>query len=199
MATSLAKSRASGSVASVLCLIVGLACLAGFIVDFFILVFPPELRSVDWRVGVVQQLADRSIILLFGMALVFYGSMASRSWKRLIPLICLGLGVIYILSCLVILRDSNKLHTQMLNRIDSQASQLQAQIDEARSNPQLAPDLTSANIQEASDLLASQANQLKENSKRSILKAGVSSVGNLIVIGLSFLSLGLFGSKASRY
>jgi hypothetical protein len=198
MTTLSARNTGSSSIASTLCLIVGLACLAGFAVDFFILAVPPSLGSVQWRVGVVQQLADRSIILLFGIALIFYGSMASRSWRRLIPLICLALGVMYILSSVVVLRDSNVFHKEVLTRIDTQAGEIQNQIEEAQSNPVIAPELTPERIQAASDRLATQATQLRENSKQSILKASISSIGNLLVIGISLLGLGLFGSRISR-
>lgn len=198
MASLTARKSNIVNVGSVLCLIVGLACLAGFAVDFFILAVPPQLRSVQWRVGLVQQLADRSIILLFGMALVYYGSMASRSWRRLIPLVCLALGVMYILSCVVVLRDSNVLHNQVVTRIENQAAELQSQIDQAKADSASVPDLTPERLQQATDQLTTQATQLKENSKQSILKTGVSTVGNLLVIGISFLGLGLFGSRASR-
>jgi hypothetical protein len=199
MTTLSARNTGSSSIGSAICLIVGLACLAGFAVDFFILAVPPQLGSVQWRVALVQQLADRSIILLFGMALTYYGTLASRSWKQLIAYACMALGVIFILSCVVVLRDSNALHQQVLTNIETQASQLQTQIDQVRGNPGAIPNLTPERIQEASDLLATQANQLKANSKQSILKTGIATVGNLLVIGVSFLGLGLFGSRAARY
>lgn len=199
MATLSARKAGSVDTASGLCLIVGLACLAGFAVDFFILAIPPNLRAVQWRVGIAQQLADRSIVLLFGMALIFYGTAAARSWRRLIAYGCLALGGIYLLSCLVVLRDSNTLNRQVVNRIDQQATQLQTQISQAQSDPQAPPELTPEIIQQASDRLATQANQLKDNSKQSIFKAGVSSIGNLLVTGVSFLALGLYGSRLARF
>jgi len=198
MATLSARNTGTTNAAANLCLIVGLACLAGFAVDTFILAVPPSLRSLEWRVAIVQQLADRSIILLFGMALVFYGTLASRSWRRLIPYICLALGVIYLLSCLFVLRDSNKLHKQVVGQIETQAAQIQNQIDSATANPELAQTVTPEQIQQASDLLVSRQAELKANTKQSILKTGVGTVGNLLVIGISFLGLGLFGSRAAR-
>jgi len=198
MATLSARNTGTTNAGANLCLIVGLACLAGFAVDIFILAVPPSLRSLQWRVSIVQQLADRSIILLFGMALVFYGTMASRSWRRLIPYICLALGVIYLLSCLFVLRDSNKLHQQVVEQIETQAAQIQTQIDGATTNPDLAQTVTPEQIQQASDLLVSRQAELKANTKQSILKTGVGTVGNLLVIGISFLGLGLFGSRTTR-
>lgn len=198
MATLSARNTGTTNAAANLCLIVGLACLAGFAVDTFILAVPPSLRSLQWRVGIVQQLADRSIILLFGMALVFYGTLASRSWRRLIPYICLALGVIYLLSCLFVLRDSSKLHNQVVGQIETQAAQIQTQIDSATTNPELAQTVTPEQIQQASDLLVSRQAELKANTKQSILKTGVGTVGNLLVMGISFLGLGLFGSRAAR-
>jgi Na+(H+)/acetate symporter ActP len=199
MATLSARNTSNASIASVLCLIVGLACLAGFMVDTFILLVPPSPRSIQWRVAVVQQLADRSIILLFGMALVFYGTMASRSWRKLIPYVCLALGAIFLLSSLVVLRDSSKLHNQTIEQIETQAAQIKTQIDSATANPQLAPDVTPEQIKQASDLLVTRESELKANTRQSILKTGVSTVGNLLVIGISFLGLGLFGNRAARF
>ncbi|MCY7391002.1 MAG: hypothetical protein LH647_05710, partial [Leptolyngbyaceae cyanobacterium CAN_BIN12] len=61
-----------------LCQIVGLACLAGFMVDIFAITFPPNLGDLQWRIGFMQQISDRSIILLFGLALVMYGMVDFR-------------------------------------------------------------------------------------------------------------------------
>jgi hypothetical protein len=147
----------------------------------------------------MQQMADRSIILLFGMALIFYATLASRSWRKLIPYICLALGGLFLLSGLFVLRDSNKLHKETIGQIEAQAAQLQTQIDSATANPQLAPDVTPEQIRQASDLLVTRESELKANTKQSILKTGVSTVSNLLVIGISFLGLGLFGSRAARF
>ena len=147
----------------------------------------------------MQQVADRSIVLLFGMALTYYGTLGARSWRKLIPYICLFIGAIFLLSGLFVLRDSNRLHQQTVEQIETQAAQLQNQINQATANPQLAPDVTPEQIQQASDLLVSRESELKANTKQSILRAGVSTVGNLVVIGLSFLGLGLFGSRTARF
>ncbi|HZG40202.1 MAG TPA: HpsJ family protein [Nodosilinea sp.] len=202
MATLSARNTSNtnnASVASSLCLIVGLACLAGFAVDLFILAVPPSPRSIQWRVGVMQQVADRSIVLLFGMALTYYGTLASRSWRKLIPYICLAMGALFLLSGLFVLRDSSKLHSETIGQIETQAAQIKTQIEQATANPQLAPDVTPEQIRQASDILVTRESELKANTKQSILKAGVSTVGNLVVIGLSFLGLGLFGSRAARF
>ena len=41
--------------------IVGLACLAGFLVDLAVLSFPPSFGSVEWRIAFLQQISDRGI------------------------------------------------------------------------------------------------------------------------------------------
>lgn len=178
----------------VLCLIVGLACIAGFAVDCFILAVPPNVGSVQWRVSLLQELADRSLILLFGIALLFYSQQKSRLWKRLLSYLALGLGVLFILSSVITLRDTNLMYQQMITRIDGQTTRLQAQINA----PDVAGSVSSERLQQAADLLAGQAHRLKVNSRESMVKTGASTVSNLLILGSSLLGLGFWGSRSVR-
>lgn len=178
----------------VLCLIVGLACVAGFAIDGFILALPLDLGAVQWRVSLMQQLADRSLIFLFGIALLFYSNQRSRLWRRLLSYVALSLGLFFILTSVVALRDTNLMYQQIITRIDGQTTRLQAQL----ADPAAATELSSERVRQASDLLAGQAHRLKVNSRQSMVKTGASTVSNLLIMGSSLLGLGFWGSRSLR-
>jgi hypothetical protein len=181
-----------------LCRIVGFTCIAGFLVDLLVLTFPPAFGSVEWRVGFLQQLGDRSIILLFGLALLLFGIIEWRAWRRRLALFCLVTGVVFNLSCVLVIRDSLQLQKQALTNISNQASQLQTQIEKAKDNPKPNQNVTPERLNQATQLLSSQASALKENAKTSVLKASISSVGNLVVVGLGLIGLGQYGARPPK-
>jgi hypothetical protein len=181
-----------------LCRIVGFACLAGFAIDLFALTFPPAPGSLEWRIGFLQQLGDRSIILLFGLALVMYGILDFRRWRRRLALTCLILGVLFTLSSILVIRDSLTFQQQALSTISNQATQLQSQIQKAQQDPKAAPNITPEQLQQASQQLSNKATTLKQNAQTSVLKTGVSSVGNLVVVGLALIGLGQYGARPPK-
>jgi hypothetical protein len=180
--------------ASGIALIVGLACLAGFTVDLAVLVLPPELSNLEWRAGVVQQFADRSIILLIGTALTLFGSLGNRRWLKNLSIMCLFTGVIFLFVSLLAIADSVSLHNKTLSTISTQSAQIQTQIESARSNPGNA-NLTPENLQRAEQQLKNQTRNLTSTTKKSIFKLGVASVGNLVIVGLGMISLGRYGAR----
>ncbi|HIK15547.1 MAG TPA: hypothetical protein IGS53_09735 [Leptolyngbyaceae cyanobacterium M33_DOE_097] len=181
-----------------LCRIVGFACLAGFLVDMIVLTFPPALGNVEWRVGFLQQLGDRSIILLLGLALIMYSWIDIRPWRRKLALACLIIGVVFNLSSVLAIRDNLKVQEMAITNISTQASQLQTQIQKAQADPKANPNLTPERLEQAAQLLNSQANALKQNAKTSVLKNGISSVGNLVVVGLALIGLGQYGARPPK-
>jgi hypothetical protein len=181
-----------------LCQIVGFVCLAGFLIDMAAIAFPPALGSLEWRVGFLQQLGDRSIVLLFGLALLIYSNLEQRAWRKYLVTTCLALSVVYILGAVLVIRDGLSLQEQTLQRISAQASQVQTQIQNAKENPKPDVKVTPEQLQQASQLLGRQATTLKENAKTGVLKTSVSSVGNLVVIGLGLLGLGQYGARPTR-
>lgn len=181
-----------------LTLIVGFACLAGFLVDTFVLSFPPNLGNLQWRIGFMQQLSDRSIILLFGLSLVMYSMLDLRLWRRRLALFCLILGAIFCLSSILVIRDGITFQQEALKNISTQASQVQTRIDQAKSNPGAVPDVTPEQLNQIAGAVSNQVNALKENAKTTTLRTGISSVGNLIVVGLAFIGLGQFGARPPR-
>lgn len=190
-------SNASGSYgAKGICQIVGFVCLAGFIVDMLVLGLPPQVGNVQWRIGVVQQMSDRSIILLLGSALLIFGNLDNRRWLKRFSTFCLAVGVIFFLTSLLVIADGLKFQQQAVSNISTQASQLQTQIQNAQTNPSATGEnITAEDINRASQLLNRQADTLKQNAKQTALKTGVASLGNLILVGLGLVSLGRYGMR----
>lgn len=181
-----------------LCQIVGLTCIAGFLVDLLILAFPPSLGSTEWRIGFLQQVSDRSIILFFGLALFMYGLLENRDWRKRLALFCLSLGVIFLLSSVLVIRDGIDLQQKADTSITTRASQLQSQIENSKSNPDVTGKITPEQIKQASQQVASQAASLKQNAQSGILKTGAASVGNLAVVGFALIGLGRYGARPPK-
>jgi len=198
MTTIPAQNFAGTYSAKGLCRIVGFACLAGFLVDILALSFPINLGNIEWRIGFLQQFSDRSVIALFGLALIMYSIMDFRRWRRRLAMFCLVTGVVFILSCILVIRDGLTLQQTTLTNITNQASQLQTQIEQAQKDPKVAPNLSPQQLEQAAQTLSTRAVVLKENTKTTVLKTSVSSVGNLIVIGLALIGLGQYGARPPK-
>lgn len=199
MANLSARQHLSPSAASPsqsLCVIVGLACLAGFVVNVLILALPPDPLNLQWRISLLQQIGDRSIILLFGMALTIYGFLSNRSLRKQLALACLAIGVMFTLSGVVIIHDSLELQDRTIVNISNQEEQVRDQIQFARKNPQeTSPKLTPEILQQATEQLSQRTESAKRGAKTGIIKVGAGSVSNLIVAGFALIALGRFGSR----
>ncbi|MGG6263554.1 HpsJ-like protein, cyanoexosortase C-associated [Leptolyngbya sp. AN03gr2] len=179
--------------------VVGLVCLVGFAIDMLIVLLPPQLGNIEWRVGFLQQFSDRSLILILGVALTIFGSIGARRRLRQLSTFSLAIGVIYLLSCFLAISDTLSLQQQAVSTIDSQASQLQTQLRNAQANPTaLGANVTLEDIKRVSNQLNGQASTIKQNAKRTVIKTGASTVGNLAVVGLGLLGLGRIGLQLSR-
>ncbi|MBW4470376.1 MAG: HpsJ family protein [Stenomitos rutilans HA7619-LM2] len=195
---SLSTQSPVGINAKPLCRVVGLACVAGFVVDLLILALPPTLNSAEWRVGFLQQMSDRSIVLLFGAALLIYSNLDYRTWRKQLAMLCLVLGIVFQLSCILVIRDSLSLNDSATKNINIQASQVQSQIETAKNDPKAAPNLTSEQLDKASQLVTTRAGSLKNTAKTSILKTAGAIVGNFVVVGLALIGLGRYGMRPSK-
>ena len=183
-----------------ICRTIGLVCLAGFLFDMIVLGLPPQAGNVEWRIGFIQEMANRSIILLFGLGLFIYGSIGnSRSHLKLVSRLSTVIGVLFFLLCLLSIVDSIRLSQQSVTAISTQESQLQSQIEDAKANPDSLPEnVDLAALDQVSQQLTQQANQLRSNTKRTVLKTGVSNIGNLAIVGAGLLGLGRTGLGLSR-
>ena len=167
-------------------------------VDILVGAFPPAPGVLEWRVGFLQQLGDRSIILLFGLALTLYSNLEERVVRKYLVMGCLGLGVAYILLSVLAIRDGVSLNSQADLQISAKASQIQTQLQDVQANPKPNLKVTPEQLEQAGKLLKQQTTTLKDNATKGVLKTSVSSVGNLIVIGLGLLGLGQYGARPSR-
>lgn len=182
-----------------ICLVVGLSCIAGFIFDTLILGLPVDPFNLTWRIGFLQQAGDRSIIFLFGSALVIYSQIGNRRISRPLSLICLGTGVALMLSCIVVIRDSLVLQDVTVSRISNQAEQLQLRIEESQESPGDLPEGISLDqLEQAAQQVTSEADRLKQTSRMGITKSGLSSMSNLIIVGLGLVGLGRVGLVTGR-
>lgn len=182
-----------------ICQIVGLTCLLGFAIDMLVLTLPPNPGNLQWRVGVMQQLSDRSIVFLFGAALTIFGSLDSRRWLKRLSTLWLAVGVIFFLSSILIVTDCLKLQQQAVNTISTQESQIQTQIQNAQSNPSaLNSNVKPEDLTRLSQQLSSQATNLKQSAQTSVIKTAAASIGNLIVVGLGLIGLGRYGMNLRK-
>ena len=113
-------------------------------------------------------------------------------------LILLGIGVAFALSSVLIIRDSLILRDQTINNISTQVEQLQTQIEDTQSSPDLVSEITPEQLEQATQQITSRAEQLKQNTRSSITKAGLASIGNLVVVGAGLIGLGRFGLSTGR-
>jgi hypothetical protein len=199
MATiSSSQGSANSYSAKNLCLIVGLTCLAGFVLDMIIMGMPANPGALEWRIGFLQQLGDRSIVLLFGAALTLFGVLDERRLLRQVAMFCLVAGVVFHLAGILVIRDSLTLQKQTVSNINSRASELQTQIQQTQNAPTLPENVTPEQLRQASDLVASQATDLQRNAQTSIIRLGLFSLGNLFVVGLGLICMGRYGLRLRR-
>lgn len=190
-----AVTSRSNQVGRDICLIVGLTCLAGFVADLLVLGTPPDPFALEWRVNFLQQVGDRSIIFLFGIALLLYSIFDNRKIKRSLSLFCLAVGVAFLLSSLLVIRDSLALKDQAFNNIGTQEEQIQSQIAKSQATGKLPPDVSLEQLQQASQEITSRAEQAKQSTSQDITKVGMSGLGSLVVVGAGLIGLGRVGMK----
>lgn len=178
--------------------VIGIACIAGFVLDMAVLALPLNLANLDWRLGMFQQLGDRSIILLFGAALLLIANLGASKLRRAIAFVALSLGVFCLLTGMLAVRDGVSAHRTALDRIDRQAIALQTQLEQARQEADLAPELATERMQQAEQQLQRQSEALQQQAKISVFKGSLSSVGNLLVSGMGLVVLGRLGARSGR-
>ena len=154
---------------------------------------------LEWRVGFLQQVSDRSLILPIGTALTLYGCIESRRQLQQISLGSLLVGVLLTLSCLLAVRDVSTLQQQSVLTINDQASKIQTQIQQAKDNPASLPqNITIDQLTQASQQISGQAETLRQNAKLGGVRTGVASVGNLLIAGLGLVAIGRYGIRLRR-
>ncbi len=183
-----------------LCLIVGLACLLGFLVDVAVIGLPLNLFSLEWRVNFCQQLGDRSILFLAGVALLLYGVSKKRELTKRLSRTCLIIGVVYVFSSVVVIHDSITLKDQTFRELNEQKRELQTTIKESQESGQLPSDISQSEAEQVSNSIADRAEVIRRDAGRDIVKVAVASVGNLVAVGLGLIGLSRVGlNRLSKY
>jgi hypothetical protein len=177
-----------------ICLIVGSTLFSGFILNLLALGLPPNIFEIQWRINLLQQVGDRSIILLIAVALIMYGVLENRRLLRQVALACLIVGIISHLSCILVIRDSLVLKEQTIRNISEQATQLQTQLQEAQDSSE-SGTVTSSEIEQAFQQITGQAELLKQSAQTGITKAGIVGLGNFLIVGFGLIGLGRFGLR----
>jgi len=60
------------------------------------------------------------------------------------------------------------------------------------------PNVTPEQLKQLSQVVSNQVLSLKESAKTTTLKTGVSSVGNLGIVGLVMIGLGQYGARPPK-
>ena len=123
--------------------LVGIVTILASLLDFIVLLIPPDLLNRQWQIATTTQLVDRGIVPLVGITLILTGEWIesyvltaprrrnlltdSRFWASLLSTL---LGIVFLL--LAFLHPSNVLSTrnQALEQISNEASQAEAQLEQ---------------------------------------------------------------------
>ncbi len=161
------SSKASWSVK-----LIGAILMISALVDYLILLIPPNLLNRTWQLNVTSQLVDRGIVPMVGMALVLVGfwmdSVASggsqkpsqpltdlRFWVALLASL---LGLLYLLLFPLHLNNTRLARTEALSRIEQQATQAESQLEN-----QLGSNQFQQQIEQRKSQLKNQLNTLLQN------------------------------------
>jgi hypothetical protein len=172
-----------------LSLIMAMACIAGFLIDLTAVVFPLSVLSAQWRLEVFRFAGDRSIVLLIGMALLLLCLQYSRFLKRVFSRLCLLLGVAYLLTSIVVFRDTIAVRDDSTRNIDLRAEQAVQQIKSAEAPSLDAPQISSEQLQQVTQQIFQQAQGMKSNATQQLLKTLFMTVGNLLVAGMVLIAM----------
>jgi hypothetical protein len=176
-----------------LSLIMALACMAGFLIDLAAVLFPLRVLSAQWRLEVFQFAGNRSIVLLIGMALLVICLQHSRFLKRVFSRLCLLLGVVYLLTSIVVFKDTIAVRDASARNIDLQAEQAVQQIKSAEDSSLEAPSFSAEQLQQATQQIFQQAQGMKSNATQQLLKTLFMTVGNLLVAGMALIAMSRLG------
>jgi hypothetical protein len=153
--------------------------------------------ALEWRLGFMQQVSGRSILLFLGIAMVVYGSLGQRALSRYLALVCLIVGILYLLSGVIVIRDGLVIQGQAIDTIDSEVTEIRSRLQTAQTTPNLPAEIAPQRIEEALVQLETQAVALTQNARSSTTRAMISVLSTQVVVGLGFLGLGRFGVKHS--
>ncbi|MGL5079883.1 MAG: hormogonium polysaccharide biosynthesis protein HpsJ [Microcoleaceae cyanobacterium] len=168
-------SRSFSSTAAQLVKLIGGILILSAVVDYLILLFPPQLMERAWQLNTASQLVDRGIVPMVGMALVIIGfwmdSAASGGTQRptklfadlrfWISILASLLGLLYLLLFPLHLNNTRLARAEALSQIGQQASQAETQLDSRLGSNEFQQQVTQRKTQ-----LRSQFSQLLQNEQQ---------------------------------
>ncbi|MGL5134454.1 MAG: hormogonium polysaccharide biosynthesis protein HpsJ [Planktothrix sp.] len=136
------SSRQFSTATSLILKLVGVILIFSSLVDFLVLLIPPNFLNRGWQISVTSDLVDRGIVPMVGMALVFIAfwmdaategnvkpakPLASlRFWVSLLASL---LGLLYLLLFPLHLNNTRLARAEALAEINQQATQAQTQLE----------------------------------------------------------------------
>jgi hypothetical protein len=173
-----------------LCLIIGLASIAGFLVDFTVAALPPQPFAATWQIEIIRLAADRSLVWLIGLGLLAFTLRDNPALKRPFSLLCLLIGVVYLLLCIPAFQSTVSLRDNANLNISQQASQTLEQLQSFQAEPpEEGPAITPEQIESATQQVNLQAETLRRSARQRLYKSLAITMGNLVVAGIAVIAL----------
>ncbi len=123
--------------------VAGAIAILSALLDFLILLIPPNLANAQWQLATTTQLADRGIVPLVGMALLLTGFWVDGATSRLsqpkkpignprvwICALASALGLVYLLLILLHLSAVRLSSQQALDQVNNEAGEAAAQLQQ---------------------------------------------------------------------
>lgn len=181
-----------------LTLLTGIICVVGFGLDMLAISLSPALSSIEWRMGFMQQLGERCIILLFGGALLCYSLQTMPIRLKPIALMCCGLGLCISLSSVFYLQDSFRFRSLAIENLATQRQTLEQQIQQFTPEPASEFTVGPAQKEEAIELLREKTQTLSLRAKTSIQKTVTRTFCSLLLVGAGLIILGQMTLRSKR-
>jgi hypothetical protein len=173
-----------------LCLIIGLASLSVFSIDIVVTALPLQPFNPGWQTDVINNIADRSLVGLIGIGLLAFPLSNIFFFKRPFSLLCLLLGVMYLLLSIPLFRGVLALRNNATFTIGQQESQAIEQLEALQLNPpEGVTEIPPEQIENASQQIQRQAEARRRNAQQLLYKTLATAIGNLWVAGIATIAL----------
>lgn len=140
-------SPVASPLAAIALKVAGAIAILSALLDFLILLIPPNLTNTQWQLATTTQIADRGIVPLVGMALLLAGfwvdSSVGRTTQRKslttdtrfwVCALASGLGLVYLLLILFHLNAVRLSSQQALAQVNTEAGEAATQLQQRLSN-----------------------------------------------------------------
>lgn len=165
------SSRQFSSTTSLILKLVGVILLFSSLVDYLVLLIPPNFLNRGWQINVTSDLVDRGIVPMVGMALIFVAfwidiategtvkpSKPFTSLRFWVGVLASLLGLLYLLLFPLHLNNTRLARSEALTQINQQATQAQTQLE-----TQISSDQFQQQIQQRKTQLKDQISGLTQN------------------------------------